>query len=122
MGEGLLDLVQMLMILALTIVAFAALGGHGLGRDGGLDARIRRLERSVDRLSRHVGVETEGLSTQGQPSEAVKDAVRAGHKIEAIRRYREETGAGLKEAKDAVEAWERSSAAEEEARLMPERD
>src|SRR5687767_3432576 len=34
----------------------------------------------------------------------VRDLVRAGRKIEAIKRYRELTNAGLKEAKDAVEA------------------
>lgn len=33
----------------------------------------------------------------------VRDFVRAGRKIEAIKRYRELTGVGLKEAKDAVE-------------------
>jgi ribosomal protein L7/L12 len=32
--------------------------------------------------------------------------VRAGNKIEAIKLYREHTGLGLKESKDAVEALE----------------
>lgn len=36
-------------------------------------------------------------------SQAVKNAVDAGHKIEAIKIYREETGVGLKEAKDAID-------------------
>ena len=31
-----------------------------------------------------------------------------GRKIEAIKIYREETGCSLKEAKDAVEAWQRA--------------
>jgi ribosomal protein L7/L12 len=38
---------------------------------------------------------------------AVSDLVRQGRKIEAIKRYREATGLGLKEAKDAVDALER---------------
>jgi ribosomal protein L7/L12 len=38
---------------------------------------------------------------------AVSDLVAQGNKIEAIRRYREATGLGLKEAKDAVDALER---------------
>ena len=38
---------------------------------------------------------------------AVSDLVAKGNKIEAIRRYREATGLGLKEAKDAVDALER---------------
>lgn len=36
-------------------------------------------------------------------SQAVKSAVDAGRKIEAIKIYRAETGVGLKEAKDAVD-------------------
>ena len=38
---------------------------------------------------------------------AVADLVAGGNKIEAIKRYREATGLGLKEAKDAVDALER---------------
>jgi ribosomal protein L7/L12 len=37
----------------------------------------------------------------------LRDLLRAGRKIEAIRRYREQTGANLHEAKEAVEAMER---------------
>ena len=36
-------------------------------------------------------------------SQAVKDAVNAGRKIDAIKLYREETGVGLKEAKHAID-------------------
>lgn len=39
--------------------------------------------------------------------EQLQDALRQGKKIEAIKRYRELTGAGLKEAKDAVEYAEK---------------
>ena len=39
------------------------------------------------------------------PAAAV-DALQRGHKIEAIRLYREHAGVGLKEAKDVVEAYE----------------
>jgi ribosomal protein L7/L12 len=38
------------------------------------------------------------------PSDAVKELVSQGNKINAIKQYREETGAGLKEAKDVVES------------------
>ncbi|MBC8011630.1 MAG: ribosomal protein L7/L12 [Burkholderiales bacterium] len=37
---------------------------------------------------------------------AISDALRGGNKIEAIKLYREATGLGLKESKDAVEALE----------------
>jgi ribosomal protein L7/L12 len=35
----------------------------------------------------------------------VQQYAREGKKIQAIKEYREQTGAGLKEAKDAVERW-----------------
>lgn len=38
--------------------------------------------------------------------EQIRTAIFAGRKIEAIKRYRECSGAGLKEAKDFVEALE----------------
>ena len=44
------------------------------------------------------------------PPEAV-DALRAGNKIEAIKRVREATGVGLAEAKALVEAYEKGGAA-----------
>lgn len=42
----------------------------------------------------------------------LRQLLRDDRKIEAIRLYREQTGAGLKEAKDAVEAVERGEALE----------
>lgn len=42
---------------------------------------------------------------------AVMDAVRQGNKVEAIRLLREQTGLGLKEAKDAVDAAAREAQA-----------
>ena len=49
------------------------------------------------------------LLPTGLPIEA-QQALRRGHKLEAIRIVREKTGADLKRAKDAVDAFERSSA------------
>lgn len=40
--------------------------------------------------------------------EEIRDLIRGGHKIEAIKRMRDATGMGLAEAKDAVEAIERT--------------
>jgi hypothetical protein len=42
-------------------------------------------------------------ANQSLPAD-VLEALRRGNKIEAIKRLREQTGLGLKEAKDAVEA------------------
>ena len=58
------------------------------------------------------GVEVVNLKppTPGQPQlgadASPEELIRAGKKIEAIKRYRELTGASLKEAKDAVELVE----------------
>ncbi|MCE9658450.1 MAG: ribosomal protein L7/L12 [Burkholderiales bacterium] len=41
---------------------------------------------------------------------AVAEAMKQGNKLEAIRLMREQGGLGLKEAKDAVEAFERANA------------
>jgi ribosomal protein L7/L12 len=48
----------------------------------------------------------DGAAGDGAAS-AVLAALSAGKKIEAIKLYRQRTGVGLKEAKDAVEAMER---------------
>ena len=79
--------------------------------------RIDELEREVRRLNDLVGVlyrragigqlETAGMlaSHGGYPD--VIDALNAGQLIVAIKLYREHTGVGLKEAKDAVEGLAR---------------
>ena len=43
---------------------------------------------------------------------AISDAIIAGRKIEAIKEYRELTGTGLKEAKEAIESITQSLAAD----------
>jgi ribosomal protein L7/L12 len=51
--------------------------------------------------------EAERSLSEDQALQDVADLVRQGRKIEAIKRYREGTGLGLKESKDAVDALER---------------
>jgi hypothetical protein len=48
-------------------------------------------------------MDLDGLTDEAR--QAVDRQLRSGHKIAAIKRVREETGAGLKEAKEAVEAY-----------------
>jgi ribosomal protein L7/L12 len=65
-------------------------------------ARLIRLENKLDMLLRHFGTDPEtatGLSAE------VRRLAGEGKKIEAIKVHREQTGAGLKDAKDAVEAY-----------------
>lgn len=60
-------------------------------------------------LSRRNGVEVVSLRPPppgGPGLQSPEELVRVGRKIEAIKRYREIHGVGLKEAKDAVEAFE----------------
>jgi len=65
---------------------------------------LYRIEAKLDLLMKQAGIDY----TPGQDlSDAVRDAIQRGRKIEAIKLYRQATGVGLKEAKDTVEAAER---------------
>ena len=67
-------------------------GGSSNGR------RLRRIERKIDLILKHLGLDPDqGVNQQ------VMELVKAGQKIQAIKLYREQTGAGLKEAKEYVE-------------------
>ena len=66
-----------------------------------LSLRFRRLEEQVALLSARAGLPWDD-GTSGIPSHVVALA-REGKKIEAIKAYREATGVGLAEAKQAVE-------------------
>ncbi len=69
------------------------------------ERRFRMLEAKYDMLARHVGLDT--TTDASVPSAEVQLLARTpGQKIAAIKLYREQTGAGLKEAKDAVERIE----------------
>jgi len=67
--------------------------------------RIVRLERQVDFLFRRLGIDPDlALADDGELPSALYDAIARGKLIQAIKIYRETTGVGLKEAKDAVDA------------------
>ena len=61
----------------------------------------QRIVAKLDALMKGLGVKYDPAAGG---MAAVDDAIRAGNTIEAIKLYRTATGAGLKEAKDAVEA------------------
>lgn len=88
--------------------------------------RLERLERQVAFLYQHAGLDPNlidsygGGYADGQPMPmpvaglvpgpadcppAVMEAIQRGNLIQAIKIYRELTGAGLREAKDAVDGW-----------------
>ncbi len=68
-------------------------------------ARLRRLEGKVDLILRHLGLEYQGPAIAGLSPEVKALADDPAKKIQAIALHREQTGASLKEAKDAVEAY-----------------
>ncbi len=70
-----------------------------------LMARLERVEQKLDLLLQNAGIASPGEDEDAAIAE-VRALLRAGRKIEAIKRYREVTGVGLKDAKDAVEAME----------------
>lgn len=69
--------------------------------------RLDAVERKLDLLLEHLGVrDTPAPMAMPPGMSEVMHLVQRGRKIEAIKAYRAATGAGLKEAKDAVEAME----------------
>jgi ribosomal protein L7/L12 len=69
-----------------------------------LRARVATLEAQMQVILEHLGVANASFQTWEQD---ILELIRANQLIEAIKRYREQTGVGLKEAKDAVEALQR---------------
>lgn len=70
-----------------------------------LRSEVRRLTALVDLLLEEQGVSQERIEEAGRPkaSARVRQLAGQGKKIEAIKLLREETGAGLVAAKQAVE-------------------
>jgi hypothetical protein len=71
-------------------------------------ARVSVVEAKLDLLLKLAELEYDPY--QNVPG-AVADAIRSGNKIGAIKRYRETTAVGLKEAKDFVEEVQRRGGA-----------
>ena len=74
--------------------------------------RLARLENKVDFLFQELGLQEKYLAEQAQDA-ALQTAtaeiialLRMNRKIEAIKLYRQMTGLGLKEAKDAIDRME----------------
>ena len=84
--------------LLLGLVMFA-LAARARSRGWALYRPDPTVERIFERLR---------LDQSYAASEAVEDLLRSGHKIAAIKVYRQATGLGLKEAKEAVEAADRA--------------
>ncbi|MFH8347194.1 ribosomal protein L7/L12 [Streptomyces sp. NPDC018045] len=64
-----------------------------------LERRLRRMDRKLDLIMEHLGIEETGPEGMAE----IDALLLKDKKILAIKRYRELTGAGLAEAKEAVE-------------------
>jgi hypothetical protein len=76
-------------------------------RIGTLEYRLRRLSQldgKLDALLKHAGIRFDAYS---DVPPKVADAVRHDRKIDAIKAYREATGADLRDAKEYVEELQR---------------
>jgi hypothetical protein len=74
--------------------------------DAADSSRLARLERQVAFLYRHFGFDPQLVDTfpaAGEMPPEFTEALRQRNLIAAIKIYRQVTGAGLAEAKDAVE-------------------
>lgn len=63
--------------------------------------RLVRIERDLHMVMDHLGI------VRPEPTVEVLDKLRAGKKLEAVVVYRDATGVGLKEAREAVEKMAR---------------
>ncbi len=89
----------MLLFGVVVLVAVVGLASSSTDRKlGRVDRRLARVERKLDAIADRLGVSTD------EPELAeVSALLRQGKKIQAIKAYRDRTGADLKEARDAVE-------------------
>jgi ribosomal protein L7/L12 len=71
-----------------------------------LKSRINELEDRLNFLYRRLNIEYADPNSDPLFSPQMQEALRRGNKIEAIKIYRELTGVGLAEAKQAVERFE----------------
>jgi hypothetical protein len=72
-----------------------------------LQSRVRQLEDKLEFLYRRLNMDYTDPHSDPALAPQIQEALRRGNKIEAIKIYRELTGVGLAEAKDAIDRAER---------------
>ncbi|HLW02729.1 MAG TPA: hypothetical protein VKT82_29005 [Ktedonobacterales bacterium] len=74
-----------------------------------LEARVYHLEAMIQLLLARLGIDPAEVEPQGAAplDQGIQAALMRGNKIMAIKLYCDQTGLGLKEAKDAIDAMER---------------
>ena len=68
-----------------------------------LRSRVNELEDRLKLIYRHLNITYNDPGSDPMLTPQIQDALRRGNKIEAIKIYRELTGVGLAEAKEAIE-------------------
>jgi ribosomal protein L7/L12 len=86
------------VMLPLVLLALVVASGRRSAADRQAQ-RVAAVERKLDLIMTHLGIR----EPEPDLPAAVLQELLAGRKIQAIKEYREATGVGLKEAKDAVE-------------------
>jgi ribosomal protein L7/L12 len=82
----------------------------GLAQLARIQTRLRDSEAKLDALLKHLGIK---LGQFAEPSDQVKALARDPKmQIQAIKAYREQTGLGLKEAKEVVDQLARAATTE----------
>jgi ribosomal protein L7/L12 len=71
-----------------------------------LRSRVNELEDRLKFLYRRLDIEYANPALDPAMSSQIQEALRNGNKIEAIKLYREMTGVGLAEAKQAIDRAE----------------
>jgi ribosomal protein L7/L12 len=71
-----------------------------------LKSRINELEEKLQFLYQRLNIDYAAPMTDPGLAPQIQEALRRGNKIEAIKIYRELTGVGLAEAKQAIERAE----------------
>lgn len=74
---------------------------------GGDDGRLARLEAKVEQICRHLGLSA-GHDARPLSAEVKALARQPRKKFAAVKLHREQTGAGLQEAEEAVAAYLRA--------------
>ena len=86
---------------AIAILILAGLLSFSRSTTGNDQSRLARLEAKVNLMLDKLGI------AHDSPGDEVRDYLRQGMKINAIKAYRQQyPGVGLKDAKDSVEAME----------------
>jgi ribosomal protein L7/L12 len=99
--QAVLGISDYVILAALIFLIGRAAASFRSGDDGVNATNARKL----DAIMKHLGISELPASQPAVLTEAVRTLADAGHAIEATKRYREETGAGLQEAKGAIDAY-----------------